>query len=213
MRPRSERLLFLSLIFAGALSLLTGCGDFKVTDPSYYAAISASASTIRIGQTLQIVNNQKITGVPLTFYVNGVAGGNAQLGTIDSNGLYTTPAVVPVPNTITITSAATGNAAYPPGKLALAVLNPIPILTSVTPTGFSEGTTTVTVNGSQFVYGAQISWNGTQVTTTYVSGTQLVASIAAPNPGTFPLLVTQSRSRLGELRIGECGGGARARSC
>jgi uncharacterized protein (DUF1800 family) len=190
MRPRSERLLFLSLIFAGALSLLTGCGDFKVTDPSYYAAISASASSIRIGQTLQIVNNQKITGVPLTFYVNGVAGGNAQLGTIDSNGLYTTPAVVPVPNTITITSAATSNAAYPPGKLALAVLNPIPILTSVTPTGFSEGTTTVTVNGSLFVYGAQISWNGTQVTTTYVSSTQLVASIAAPNPGTFPLLVT-----------------------
>ena len=190
MRHRSERLLSYLLILTGALSLLTGCSNsFKVTDPGYYTAISASASTIRIGQTLQIVNNQKITGVPLTFYVNGVAGGNAVLGTIDSNGLYTTPAVVPTPNALTITSAAS-NASYGQGTVALSVLNPIPILNSVTPTGFSEGTTTVTISGSQFVYGAQASWNGTLIATTYVSSTQLVAQIAAPNPGTFPLLVT-----------------------
>jgi uncharacterized protein (DUF1800 family) len=190
MRHRSERLLSFLLILTGALSFLTGCSSsFNVTDPGYYTAISASAATIRLGQTLQITNNEKITGVPLTFYVNGVAGGNATLGTIDSNGLYTTPAVVPSPNTITITSAAS-NASYGQGSVTLAVLNPIPILNSVTPTGFSEGTTTVTVDGSEFVYGAQISWNGAPVTTTYVSSTQLIAEIAAPNPGTFPLLVS-----------------------
>ncbi len=189
MRHRSEHLLAFSLVLSGALSFLTGCGNVKVTDPSYYARISTTASTIRVNQQIQIVNNEKITGVPLTFYVNGIAGGNAQLGTIDSNGLYTAPAIVPVPNNITITSASS-NAAYPPGQAALAVLNPIPILSSVTPTGFSEGVTTVTVTGSDFVYGAQISWNGALITTTYVSGTQLLAAIAAPNPGTFPLLVT-----------------------
>ena len=84
-------------------------------------------------------------------------------------------------------------AKYPgaiPGSVAIQVWNPIPVLGTVTPNGFSEGTTTVTVNGSQFVYGAQISWNGALVTTTYVSSTQLVAQIAAPNPGTFPLTVT-----------------------
>jgi uncharacterized protein (DUF1800 family) len=180
------------LSLAGAVSLLTGCSSgFTVKDPGYYAAISASATTIRVNQQIQIVNNEKITGVPLTFYVNGIAGGNAELGTIDSNGLYTAPTIVPVPNNVvTITSAATSNATYPPGSLTMGVLNPIPVVTSVTPTGFSEGTTTVTVNGSQFVYGAQISWNGTAITTTFVSSTQLVASIAAPNPGTFPLLVS-----------------------
>ncbi len=190
MRHRSERLLAFSLIFAGALSLLTGCGDFKVTDPSYYARISASATSLRVNQQLQIVNNQKATGVPLTFSVNGIAGGNAQLGTIDSNGMYTAPAIVPVPNNTVIITSAASNPSYPGGTVSLAVLNPIPILTSVTPTGFSEGTTTVTITGSEFVYGAQASWNGTLITTTYVSATQLVAEIAAPNPGTFPLLVT-----------------------
>ncbi len=195
MRPSSDRLLVLAraLVLAtlvGALSLLTGCSGFKVTDPGYFAAISASAATIRVNQQLQIVNNAKATGVPLTFAVNGIVGGSSILGTIDSNGMYTAPAIVPVPNNVIITSSAPSHPEYPPGSVALSVLNPIPVLTSVTPTGFSEGVTTVTVAGSQFVYGAQISWNGTLVTTTFISSTQLVASIAAPNPGTFPLLVT-----------------------
>jgi uncharacterized protein (DUF1800 family) len=195
MRNRFECLRVLRLAIAAttlssAIFLMTGCSGYKVTDPGYFAALSDSANTIRVNQQMQIANNEKFTGVPLTFFINGVAGGNAELGTIDANGLYTAPAVVPVPNTITVTSSAPSHPEYPPGSLQLGVLNPIPILNSVTPTGFSEGVTTVTVNGSQFVYGAQITWNGSPVSTTYVSGTQLVAQIAAPNPGTFPLLVT-----------------------
>ena len=31
----------------------------------------------------------------MTFYVNGIAGGNAEVGTITNSGLYTAPAVVP----------------------------------------------------------------------------------------------------------------------
>ena len=190
--PLASPFQLLVLFFFGSMALLTGCNSgFTVKDPGYYAAISAPGTTIRVNQQMQIANNQKYTGVPLTFAVNGIAGGNAVLGTIDANGLYSAPTIVPVPNNlVTITSTANGFPNYPPGSLTLSVLNPIPILTSVTPTGFSEGTTTVTVNGSQFVYGAQISWNGTAIETTFVSGTQLVASIAAPNPGTFPLLVT-----------------------
>jgi uncharacterized protein (DUF1800 family) len=182
--------LLLSSLVAAAW-LLAGCSsNFVVSDPSYFARISALSGTIRVNQQMQIVNNAKASGVPLVFSVNGIPGGNALLGTIDSNGLYSAPAVVPIPNTIAITSAAPSHPEYPPGSVSLAVLNPIPILNSVTPTGFAEGTTMVEVDGSQFVYGAQISWNGTLVPTTFVSSTQLVAAISAPNPGTFPLLVT-----------------------
>lgn len=193
MRERRVRLSLpqLTVVIAivwGVFSLLTGCSGYSVTDPSYYAAITAGSNSIRVTQQMQIANNAKITGVPLTFYVNGIAGGNAEVGTIDATGLYTAPAVVPIPNNVTITSD-TGNAKYPPGTLTLAVLNPIPVITSVTPTGFSEGTTLVTVDGSQFVYGAQILWNGAPVTTTFQSGTQLLAAIDAPNAGTYPLTV------------------------
>jgi uncharacterized protein (DUF1800 family) len=130
------------------------------------------------------------SGEPLTYAVNGVEGGNAEFGTIDSNGLYTAPAIVPVPNSVIVTSTASNVPTAPPGSVTLAVWNPIPVLGTVTPAGFSEGTTTVTVAGSQFVYGAQIMWNGAAVPTTLMSDTQLVAAIPAPNPGTFPLLVT-----------------------
>jgi uncharacterized protein (DUF1800 family) len=174
----------------GATWLMTGCANFTVTDPGYFAAISLPSGSIRVNQQIQIANHMRSTRVPLTFYVNGIAGGNAEIGTVDSNGLYTAPAIVPVPNTVTITSTANSTSNYPPGSAALAVWNPIPVVNSVTPTGFSEGTTTVTVSGSQFVYGAQIMWNGTAVSTTFISATQLIAAIAAPNPGTFPLLVS-----------------------
>ena len=169
---------------------LTGCESFTLTNPGYFAAITAAGNTIRVNQQMQIGNNARATGVPLIFSVNGIAGGNSQVGTIDSNGLYTAPAIVPVPNTVTITSLATKFPNYPQGSLVISVLNPIPVLSAVTPSGFSEGLTTVTVNGSQFVYGAQILWNGAPVSTTFVSPTELAASIAAPNPGTFPLLVS-----------------------
>jgi hypothetical protein len=53
--------------------------------------------------------------------VNGVQGGNAEIGTIDSKGLYTAPAIVPVPNTVNITSVASNDPTFPPGSVTLAV--------------------------------------------------------------------------------------------
>lgn len=174
---------------AVAAGLMAGCSGVTVTDPGYFAAITAAANSIRVNQTMQMQNNAAVTGVPLTFYVNGIQGGNAQVGTISASGLYTAPAVVPVPNTVTITSVATGHSNYPNGSAQLAVLNPIPIVSSVTPTTLTEGSVLVSVTGSQFVYGATILWNGAAVPTTYISSTQLAATISAPNPGTFPLTV------------------------
>jgi uncharacterized protein (DUF1800 family) len=169
--------------------LLAGCGSgFQKGFPSY---ISASNNVLRVGQTVQLTTESAITGSPVAFWVNGVPGGNAEFGRINSNGLYTAPAITPSPsNTVTITSLATQFPQDTPGSVTISVLNPIPIVNSVTPSGFTEGTTTVTVTGSQFVYGAQIFWQGVAIPTTFVSGTELAAAIAAPNPGTYPLMVS-----------------------
>jgi uncharacterized protein (DUF1800 family) len=188
-RFKSSHPLHVALVWgsiAVAAASMTGCGS-GYDNPAY---ISAPNSIVRVGQTLQLATESKITGSPMTFSVNGVPGGNAQFGTIDSNGLYTAPAAIPTPsNSVTITSIATLFPQDTPGSVTVSVLNPIPVITSVTPSGFSEGTSIITVSGSQFVYGAQILWNGVAVPTTYVSGTELAASISAPNPGTYPLLV------------------------
>jgi uncharacterized protein (DUF1800 family) len=171
-------------------SLISGCGGSIAVDLSTIAAISAPANTLRVTQTLQLSSKYLASGQAMVFSVNGIPGGNSEVGTISNAGLYTAPAVVPTPYTVQITSSIAEYPTAVPGSVAVQVWNPIPVLTTVDPGGFSEGVTTVTVSGSQFVYGAQISWNGAMVPTTYVSSTQLVAQIAAPNPGVFPLTVT-----------------------
>jgi uncharacterized protein (DUF1800 family) len=172
-------------------ALISGCGGASIdVDQNTIAAISAPAGTLRVTQTMQLSSKYLASGQPVIFSVNGVPGGNATVGTISSSGLYTAPAIVPNPYTVQITSTI---AKYPdatPGSVSVQIWNPIPVLGGANPASFSEGVTTVTVNGSQFVYGAQISWNGAMVSTTYVSPTELVAQIAAPNPGAFPLTVT-----------------------
>jgi len=186
--PHTTGVLLASLLALTAL--IAGCGGSVAVNLDTIAAISAPANTVRVNQTLQLSSKYLASGLPVNFYVNGILGGNSEVGTISSTGLYTAPAVVPTPYTVQITSSITEYPDAAPGSVSVQVWNPIPVLSTVNPGGFSEGTTTVTISGSQFVYGAQVTWNGAVVPTTYVSSTQLVAQIAAPVPGTYPLTVT-----------------------
>lgn len=72
--------------------------------------------------------------------------------------------------------------------------NPAPALTSISPTSANAGVSalTLTVNGSNFVNTSVVNWNGTALTTTYVSATQLTASVSAgllANAGTASVTV------------------------
>ena len=63
------------------------------------------------------------------------------------------------------------------------VNNPVPVISSLTPNSgpVSSTVTTLTVNGTNFVSGAVVSFNGSSLTTTFVSATQLtVANVALP---------------------------------
>ncbi|HEY2469911.1 MAG TPA: DUF1800 domain-containing protein [Terracidiphilus sp.] len=187
--PSVFRQLLILLTSFGAAVLITSCSSITVGNGSSFTAISASVSTLRVNQTTQLATHTQFDGTGLTFFVNGIPGGNSQVGTISSSGLYTAPAIVPTPNSVTITSASAAHPNFPPGSAPMAIWNPIPVLNTIDPSGFSEGTTQINVAGSHFVYGAQVMWNGKAVETTYVSNTQLIAVIPAPNQGTYPLLV------------------------
>lgn len=169
-------------------AVIAGCGAV----PSNNGAASAitAASSVRAGDTLQIANQALVTGSPMTYWVNGIAGGNAQLGTVDANGVYTAPAIVPSPNNaVTITAQATYFPQDKPGSATVSVLNPVPIITGVNPTAMTEGQSLITVKGSKFVYGAQIMWNNVAVPTVLVSDGELAAQVSAPTPGSYPLTV------------------------
>jgi len=59
--------------------------------------------------------------------------------------------------------------------------NPAPALTSISPASAAAGAAafTLTVNGNNFINTSSILWNGTALTTTFVSATQLTASVSA----------------------------------
>lgn len=61
--------------------------------------------------------------------------------------------------------------------------NPVPVLTSISPSSCTAGASafTLTVTGSSFISSSVVKWNGTALTTTYVSATQLTASVPAAN--------------------------------
>ena len=65
-------------------------------------------------------------------------------------------------------------------NLQFTVQTPLPAISSLSPTGVVIGTPgplTLTVDGSNFVQGATVYWNGISRVTTYVSSTQLNAAI------------------------------------
>ena len=68
----------------------------------------------------------------------------------------------------------------------LVVDNPTPVLTSVNPTSAVEGDPafTLTVNGSDFVPGSLVRWNGGDRATTYISANELQATITAADIAT-----------------------------
>ncbi len=75
------------------------------------------------------------------------------------------------------------------------VNNPIPTTTSILPTNKTAGDSgfTLTVDGTNFVSTSIVNFNGSARTTTYVSSTQLTASILAGDlitAGTFNITVT-----------------------
>ena len=72
--------------------------------------------------------------------------------------------------------------------------NPLPVLNSIAPnTAVAGGSSfTLTVNGSGFVNGSTINWNGASYTTVFISAAQLTASIPAAGivlAGTVPVTV------------------------
>jgi uncharacterized protein (DUF1800 family) len=127
---------------------------------------------------------------PVNWSINAIAGGNATLGTIDANGMYTAPEFPPAPNSITISAVETSDTRRL-GNASATLNNPVPQLTSVTPMSIAQAPFTITLNGLHFAQGAVAYMGTTALTTTYVSSTQLTAAGTATSAqaGTQPITV------------------------
>ena len=105
-----------ALLVVGAL---LACGGSGGGNNNMNATVTVSPATANVQEAAMqqftaIVTNG--TSTTVNWQVNGIAGGNSTVGTIDSTGLYTAPVIVPNPASVTITavlqadSSITGNA-------------------------------------------------------------------------------------------------------
>ena len=150
----------------------------------------------------------------VTWLVNGVAGGNSTVGTINEKGLYTAPAVLPSSTSIKVTAASVSNPSQS-GSAAISLENPVPVIQSAQPNPVTVGNFSLTIAGSKFVKGAQVLLNGAALQTTFVSATQLTATgtatqsevgtatiaIKNPDPGAILSTTTYSLDILPPLTV------------
>ena len=127
----------------------------------------------------------------VVWSINGVPGGNAAMGTISAQGLYTSPAVLPTLNAIEVNAASAAEPSVSETAL-LTLYNPIPAVTKVTPAKVPVGTFSLTISGRGFVPGAQVLFAGIPLETTFSTSTKLIATGAATQAqvGSAQVLVT-----------------------
>lgn len=148
--------------------------------------LSPQNATVEVAATKQFTASVSFTPRTVSWEVNGIKGGNPQIGTISASGVYTPPAVIPSVNTVTIGARSTSRTTVV-GTAKLTITRPVPVLSSVTPSPLTVGAYAETLSGAKFASDSQVLVNGAAVKTTYLSPTQLKAegTVAATGMLTF----------------------------
>lgn len=177
------------VMLAALVALLGGCAQAILpSGPGAAGGPGLTALTVTpSGTSIPGVTQQQFTAKSgdvskpvVNWLINGIGGGNATLGTIGANGMYTAPEFPPAPNSITISAVETSNTSRL-GNASATLNNPVPQLTSVAPLEIAQGPFTFTLSGLHFAQGAVAYLGTTALTTTYVSSTQLKATGTATN--------------------------------
>jgi hypothetical protein len=87
--------------------------------------LTPTKATLKVGTNLQFTVAVQPTNQPVIWSVNDVIGGNGTLGTITTNGFYTTPAAIPANNPVTVKGARASS----PSNYATATVTIIPSFT------------------------------------------------------------------------------------
>ena len=189
-----------------------GTATVTVTNPAPGGGTSASVSfTINAASTPTLTslapNSANAGGAAFTLTLTGtgfVAGATVNFGTspaITPSSVTGTQIVATIPAAdiatagtvnVTVTNPAGGGTS---NAQSFTINNPPPTVTSLSPTSANAGGVafTLTVNGTGFVSTSVVKFNGGAKTTTFVSTTQLTATITAADiatAGTATVTVT-----------------------
>ena len=175
---------FLSINDSGTITGVAGIGGTGVCfvySAGVFTRINTSAYPNYFCNSAAINNSGQIALTLGTRF----SGLSPLLGLIDTNGVFT---AISVPGSTVDSAAGLNNlgdvvgleyTGFYHGYAAFASASNGATLTSLGPNGATVGgpTFTLTVNGSSFVSGATVQWNGSPLSTSFVNGTQLTATV------------------------------------
>ena len=160
--------------------------------PTSTAVIASGNYSITVNGTNFVSGYSNVTvGGSTTGVTTTYVSATQLTATITAATVTGTSATIGVTNTGVSTTSNTQS---------LTITVPAPTITTLSPTSsiVSGGAFTLTVNGTNFISGVStVKWNGFARTTTYVSATQLTASILAGDvttTGSYPVTVSNSYS-------------------
>jgi len=171
----------------------TRSGSAQVTitapPPPVTVTVAPATTTVQTGGsqafTATVTNT---TNTAVTWQVNGVAGGNTTVGTISAAGIYTAPATVPSPATVTVRAVSVADATRSgTAQVTIAAVLPPQIGVSVSPamasvqTGGTQAFTATVTNTTNMA----VTWQVNGV----AGGNSAVGTISTSGVYTAPSMV------------------------
>ena len=159
----------ISSISTNPVPAITSLSPASVTAGAPVFTLTVNGTNF-IGSSVINWNGSALT----TTYIN-----STQLTATVSASLVTTAGTAAVTVVTPTPGGGTSNAATftvsAPGN------NPVPTLTAISPASITAGAAsfTLTANGNNFINTSVIKWNGTSLTTTYLTGSLLTATVSA----------------------------------
>ncbi len=173
-------------------SATSGSIAVLVTVPNSNIKVTVSPATAALVFDASQLFTATVTGTTntaVTWSVNNETGGDSTIGTIDINGNYTAPDILPSSNTVTITATSVADPTKK-GTATVSFINPVPVLTSITPSTIGTGAFQISLNGTGFVNTSTVSFGGTPLVVTYASPLLITAVGNVATAGDVTVTVT-----------------------
>ncbi len=173
-----------SLLSLAVVSAALGCGGMGVVSSKGASAASfaitpSQPAPVALGSTVQF--HAYVGSSPDTSVKWSVSPATSA-GSIDQNGLYTAPSSSSsaVPSSVTVTAQDQEGAGTASVTVSF-VLNPVPALSSASPSSLTPGaTTTLTLNGSGLSKVTVVDINNQPVSAQVLSDTQISVTYSVP---------------------------------
>lgn len=178
-----KKLKMLYALLALGLVSCGGGGGGNHPPPPVSVTISPTTASVEINNTAQFtatVRNTSNTAV--NWLVNDVAGGNTTVGTISASGLYTAPAAVPNPDSVTVKAVSQADASKSASAtvtITLVIGISVAPTTATVPAGATQQFTATVENTAD----TSVTWKVNDVT----GGNSTLGTISTSGLYTAPL--------------------------